>query len=98
MISVLWTLDVLRSVGSASGRPIHTVATAASGLDAMVVIRYLDVGFKFCLVGSLLSIVPRQRINRWRWLSDPWCRRTPGSSAYLCVCRQQRESGQVHQI
>lgn len=27
------------------------------GLDAMVVIRYLDVGFKFCLVGSLLSIV-----------------------------------------
>ena len=79
--------------------PSHSVATA-SGLDAMVVIRYLDVGFKFCLVGSLLSIVPRQRINRCRWLEEtiPWCRRTPGSSAYVCVCRQQRESGQVHQI
>ena len=44
--------------------PSHSVARAA-GLDAMVVIRYLDVGFKFCLVGTLLSIVPRTRINRW---------------------------------
>ena len=27
------------------------------GLDGMVVIRYLELGFKFCLVGTLLSVV-----------------------------------------
>ena len=31
------------------------------GLDAMVMIRFLDVGLKFCLVGTLLSIVPCQK-------------------------------------
>ena len=43
----------------------------------MVVIRYLDVGFKFCLVGTLLSIVPRERIHKgWGEQTFIQCRLT----------------------